>query len=98
MSNHLNLHDDSRREEPFLENGVHQVWLKSVYERDIVLLLCCLGFVGFAGIHRLYVGKIGTGILWFFTGGLFGIGTIYDLLCLFKGSFTDSEGRFIIQS
>ena len=45
-------------------------------------LLCCLGFIGFAGIHRFYLGKPLTGLLWFFTGGLIGIGTIYDLITM----------------
>jgi TM2 domain-containing membrane protein YozV len=45
-------------------------------------LLCALGFLGFAGLHRFYLGKPLTGILWLITGGLFGIGTIYDLVTL----------------
>ncbi len=45
-------------------------------------ILCVLGFFGIAGIHRFYLGKPLTGLLWFFTGGLAGIGTIYDLITL----------------
>jgi TM2 domain-containing membrane protein YozV len=45
-------------------------------------LLCVLGFLGVAGIHRFYLGKPITGILWLVTGGLLGIGTIYDLITL----------------
>jgi hypothetical protein len=36
-------------------------------------------FVGFCGLHRLYTGRYVTGILWFFTGGLFFIGQLIDL-------------------
>lgn len=39
-------------------------------------------FLGPLGIHRFYMGKVGTGILWLLTGGLFGIGYIYDYLTL----------------
>ncbi|MCB9025565.1 MAG: TM2 domain-containing protein [Bdellovibrionaceae bacterium] len=39
-------------------------------------------FLGYFGIHRLYMGKILTGILWMITGGMFGLGWLYDLWTL----------------
>src|SRR5665213_3437621 len=45
-----------------------------------ILLLCLLGLVGFAGIHRFVIGHIGMGILYFFTGGLCLVGTIVDAI------------------
>ncbi len=42
--------------------------------------LCCTGLVGVCGIHRFYLGKVGTGVLWLLTVGLFGIGQILDLI------------------
>ncbi|NJN86445.1 MAG: TM2 domain-containing protein [Leptolyngbyaceae cyanobacterium SL_7_1] len=42
-------------------------------------LLWLFGFTGLAGLHRLYNGKIGTGLLWLFTGGLLGVGQVIDL-------------------
>jgi len=45
----------------------------------VVLGLGLLGFMGIGGINRFYVGKIGTGILYLFTGGLLLIGTILDI-------------------
>ncbi len=41
----------------------------------------CLLF-GYLGIHRFYEGKIGTGIIWALSGGLFGIGWLVDVLCI----------------
>lgn len=44
--------------------------------------LWCAWLFGAAGIHRFYLGKVGTGILWFLTFGLLGIGQIYDLFAM----------------
>ncbi|MDJ0718778.1 MAG: TM2 domain-containing protein [Prochloraceae cyanobacterium] len=45
-------------------------------------LLWCFWFLGFAGIHRFYLGKPLTGLIWFFSWGVFGIGQIIDLLMI----------------
>lgn len=39
-------------------------------------------FLGFFGVHRLYMGKIFTGVLYLLTGGLLGVGYVYDLFTL----------------
>jgi TM2 domain-containing membrane protein YozV len=38
--------------------------------------------IGFTGAHRFYYGKPLTGVLWFFTGGLLGIGWLVDLFLI----------------
>ena len=43
-------------------------------------LLWCLGLVGFCGIHRFYLGRPISGLIWLLTGGLFVIGQIIDLI------------------
>lgn len=45
-------------------------------------ILCGAGFLGIGGLHRLYNGKIGTGLLWLCTGGLFYIGQLVDLVII----------------
>ncbi|MBC7532082.1 MAG: TM2 domain-containing protein [Oligoflexus sp.] len=39
-------------------------------------------FLGIFGIHRFYLGKFGTGLLYLLTGGLLGIGWLYDFFML----------------
>lgn len=58
--------------------------------RLAALLLCI--FLGYLGIHRFYVGKVGTGVLYLLTGGLFGVGAIYDLIMIICGNYTDKYG------
>jgi TM2 domain-containing membrane protein YozV len=48
----------------------------------IAYILWAVGGFGVLGLHRFYQGKIGTGLLWLFTGGLFGIGALVDLFTL----------------
>jgi TM2 domain-containing membrane protein YozV len=46
---------------------------------DYTVAWILLVFLGFFGIHRMYMGKWLTGILYLLTGGIFGLGYIYDM-------------------
>ena len=46
-----------------------------------VSLILCLLF-GFWGAHKFYEGKVGIGILYIFTGGLFLLGVIFDIIAI----------------
>jgi len=56
--------------------------VSAMYSVIIAYLLWLVSGFGVLGFHRFYLGKIPTGLLWMFTGGLFGLGAIYDLLTL----------------
>lgn len=61
--------------------------------RLVAFLLCT--FLGGIGVHRFYVGKVGTGILWLLTLGCFGIGTLVDWIVILCGTFKDNNGLVI---
>jgi TM2 domain-containing membrane protein YozV/predicted transcriptional regulator len=53
-----------------------------MYSVGLAYLFWLLSGFGTLGFHRFYLGKIPTGLLWMFTAGLAGIGSIYDFLTL----------------
>ena len=61
--------------------------------KTVALILCILGFFGLAGLHRMYVGKVGSGVLHLFTYGICVIGTVIDLISILSGGFRDSYGQ-----
>lgn len=50
--------------------------------KGIAYLLWLLSIFGWLGFHRFYIGKIGTGLIWIITGGVFGVGALIDLFTL----------------
>jgi TM2 domain-containing membrane protein YozV len=51
--------------------------------------------LGWAGGHRFYVGKYGTGWLMLVTLGGFGFWWVLDLFAVALGLFQDKQGRFV---
>ncbi len=55
------------------------------YNKLIVFLLCLL--FGYLGVHRFYVDKIGTGLLYLFTFGFLYVGALIDLIRIATNKF-----------
>ena len=65
--------------------------------KDWLVTLLLAIFLGGLGVHRFYVGKIGTGLLMLFTAGGCGIWWLVDVIMIAVGSFTDSDGRPLVR-
>ena len=61
--------------------------------KKVALILCLL--LGMAGLHYFYVGRIGKGILFMCTGGLFCFGWIADIIKIATGGFKDNSGQYL---
>ncbi len=89
---HIHYHQEQRQ--PDAPVRVETVYVpterKSDRSRGIALVLCF--FFGFFGVHRFYLGKIGTGVLYLLSYGLFGFGWLVDLFSLLIGNPKDRQG------
>lgn len=65
---------------PSMDRQADERFSGGSYDYSVAWLL--LTFLGVLGIHRFYLGKILTGILWLLTGGLLGLGWLYDFCTL----------------
>ncbi len=66
----------------------------SPHSRLAALLLCI--FLGGIGVHRFYVGKVGTGVAMIFTLGGLGIWVLIDLIMIVVGNFKDVNGKYVL--
>ena len=67
-----------------------------ISDRSRAVTLALAVPLGVLGAHRFYVGKVGTGILMFLTGGGAAIWWIIDLVKIATGEFRDQGGRLVL--
>lgn len=65
---------------PSMDRRADKINFSGPFDHTISWIL--LTFLGIFGVHRIYLGKYVTGIIWFFTGGLFLLGYLYDFWTL----------------
>ncbi|MGL4307628.1 TM2 domain-containing protein [Cetobacterium sp. SF1] len=66
--------------------------------KDWLITLLLAIFLGPFGVHRFYVGKVGTGILQLITCGGFGIWYLIDIFMILIGSFRDANGNPLVKN
>ncbi len=65
---------------PSMEREAERQFVPGTFNYNLAWIL--LTFLGLFGVHRFYMGKIFTGLLYLCTGGLFLVGYLYDFLTL----------------
>ncbi|MBQ1465278.1 MAG: TM2 domain-containing protein [Eubacteriaceae bacterium] len=70
--------DYDSRSTPAYYGGTQSFRVGSLKNKWVTLGLCF--FLGVIGVHKFYEGKIVWGLVYLFTGGLAGIGWIYDMV------------------
>ena len=66
-------------------------------DKKILPVFLLFFFLAWLGVHRFFVGKIGTAILFIITLGGLGIWWIIDLILIVTGNFKDKQGNKIVQ-
>ena len=74
-----------------LEASADDRYTPGPYDYNLAWVLNAIPFLGVFGIHRFYLGKWITGVIWLVTGGLFGLGWVWDLCTL--NEQVDSRNR-----
>jgi len=62
------------------------------HTQTVTVLLAIIPFLcGCAGVHRIYTGKVVSGIFQFLTWGFF-FWQVYDIIKILSGSYLDADG------
>jgi TM2 domain-containing membrane protein YozV len=69
--------------------------IKQFSEKSYLAALLFAFFLGWLGVHRFYLGKVGTGILMILTLGGLGIWSLVDTILIAVGEFKDKEGKYL---
>ena len=66
---------------------------ESTKSRLVAFLLCT--FLGIIGVHRFYLGRIGSGVAMIFTLGGLGVWVLIDWIILLCGTFKDNDNKIV---
>lgn len=75
---------------PGMDREVEHRYLPGSIDYSVSWIL--LVFTGWLGLHRIYQARVVTGVLYLLTGGLFGVGVVYDV-CTMNGQISHQNNR-----
>ena len=78
---------------PGMDRDADERYVAGPYDYNVAWIL--LTFLGLFGIHRFYLGKVLSGILYLATGGLFFLGVLYDFWTL-NGQVSERNGAIVL--
>ncbi len=67
---------------PSMDRAADRKYATGPYDYSVAWILQTFPLFGLIGLHRFYLGKWGTGLIYLITAGLVGIGWVYDFLTL----------------
>lgn len=76
---------------PGMERSAERRYVEGPVDYSVSWIL--LTFLGIFGVHRFYMGKIGSGILYLLSAGLLGVGIVYDYWTLNQQIAAINSGR-----
>ena len=68
---------------------------EGVSEKSRLIAFLLAFFVGVLGVHRFYLGRVGSGVAMILTLGGLGLWAMIDWIIILCGSFKDSEGKVV---
>jgi TM2 domain-containing membrane protein YozV len=74
-----------------------QAQIVAVKSTAVTYLLWILGGFGVLGLHRFYLGRWVSGLIWLFTGGVFVVGAIIDLFVIPEMVRVENLSRKLLQ-
>ncbi|HEX8997523.1 MAG TPA: TM2 domain-containing protein [Ktedonobacterales bacterium] len=74
--------------QPYIQQSPPKSWFAT-----LILAI----FLGAFGVHRFYVGKVGTGVLMLLTAGGCGIWWLIDVIMIATGTFTDQQKQPLVR-
>ena len=80
-----------------ITTSCNMVHTSNISDKSRLIAFLLAFFIGTFGVHRFYLGRVGSGIAMIFTLGGFGIWAMIDWIIILCGSFKDNDGHVVVK-